>query len=103
MAIAGRWQVVVESEPERKFQNISILRWYSFQTHVMYCQTCKDLLAAYRHSVNLYSTALRKSLGAIGDDEEVERLHKQCRETNDALIAHWRQEHRNSGPSPKTP
>ena len=69
----------------------------------MYCQTCTDLLATYRHSVNLYSTALRKSLGAIGDDEEVERLHKQCRETNDALIAHWRQEHRNSGPSSKTP
>ena len=60
-------------------------------------QTCIDLLAAYRHSVNLYSMALRKSLVAIGDVEEVERLSVQCREGNDALIAHWRQEQKNSG------
>jgi hypothetical protein len=63
----------------------------------MYCETCAALLAAYRHSVNVYSTALRKSLGTIGTDNEVERLNLQCRETSDALMAHWRREHRNSG------
>ena len=69
----------------------------------MYCQTCAELLAAYRHSVNVYSIVLRKSLGAVGHDEEVERLNLQCRETNDALMAHWRQEHRNSASFPKYP
>jgi hypothetical protein len=68
----------------------------------MYCQRCADLLAAYRHSVNLCTTALRKSLGAIGGDEDVERLNMQCWKTNEVLMAHWRKEHRNSGFSPKT-
>jgi hypothetical protein len=53
----------------------------------MYCQRCADLLAAYRHSVNLYTTALRKSLGAIGGDEDVERLNMQCGKTNEVLMA----------------
>jgi hypothetical protein len=66
----------------------------------MYCQTCAGLLAAYRHSVNLYSTAVRKSLGAVGQDKEVERLSLKCREGNDALMAHWRQEHRNLAKKP---
>ena len=69
----------------------------------MYCQRCADLLAAYRHSVNLCTTALRKSLGVPGDDEEVERLSLKCRETNEVLMAHWRQKHKNSGSFPKTP
>ena len=79
----------------------------------MYCETCADLLAAYRRWVNLYSTALRKSAGAPGDDsagaaQEVERLSLKCRETNEALMVHWRREHRkldkNSGSLfPKTP
>jgi len=73
------------------------------ETHVMYCQRCADLLAAYRRSVNLHTTALRKSLGVPGDDEEVERLSLKCRETNEVLMAHWRQKHKNSGSSPKTP
>ena len=71
--------------------------------HVMYCQRCADLLAAYRRSVNLHTTALRKSLGVPGNDEEVERLSLKCRETNEVLMAHWRQKHKNSGSSPKTP
>ena len=66
----------------------------------MYCQTCADLLAAYRHSGNLYSTALRKSLGAMGHDEEVERLSIQCRQANETLMAHWRKEHRKLSPGP---
>jgi hypothetical protein len=69
----------------------------------MYCQRCADLLAAYRGSVNLHTTALRKSLGGLGDDDEVERLNMQCRESNEALMTHWRQKHKNSGSSPKTP
>jgi len=69
----------------------------------MYCQRCAELLADYRHSFNLYSTALRKSLGAIGNDEEVERLNKQCGQTNEVLMAHWRQKHKNSDSSPKIP
>ena len=68
-------------------------RWTK-KTHVMYCQRCADLLAAYRGSVNLHTTALRKSLGAPGCDEEVERLSLKCRETNEVLMAHWRKEHR---------
>ena len=35
--------------------------------------------------------------------EQVERLSLKCRETNEVLMAHWRQKHKNSGSSPKTP
>jgi hypothetical protein len=74
------------------------------ETYVMYCQRCADLLAAYRRSVNLHTTALRKNLGALADDEEVERLNMNCRETNELLMEHWRQKHRNTGSfSLKTP
>jgi hypothetical protein len=57
----------------------------------------RTLCTAYRSSVNLHTTALRRSLGALGDDEEVERSNLKGRETNEVLMEHWRQEHRNPG------
>jgi hypothetical protein len=98
----GAAAVLAESDIWKEVPKYFVSRWYSLQTHIMYCQMCANLLAVYRHSINLYSTALRKSAGTQGDNsegsaQEVERLSLKCRETHDALMAHWREEHRNMG------
>ena len=59
----------------------------------MDCQTCEALLAAYRHSVSFFKDAVRKGAGAEGDDsrlttQEARRLSQQCKDANDALLAH---------------
>ena len=64
----------------------------------MACEACYHLLAAYQHSVILFSHAVRKGSGAIGDDarlaiEEARRQSRQCKEANDALMAHWGERH----------
>jgi hypothetical protein len=64
----------------------------------MACEACYHLLAAYQRSVILFRDAVRKGSGAIGDDsklasEEARRLSQQCKEANDRLMAHWRQDH----------
>ena len=54
-------------------------------------QSCNDLLAAYRHSVNLFKAAVQKGSGAVGDDsrltsEKAKRLGQQCRDASAAFI-----------------
>jgi hypothetical protein len=63
----------------------------------MTCQTCEDLLTAYRHSVDLFKDAVQKGVGAFGPDsrvtaEQAARLGQQCKEASDAFMDHWRQE-----------
>ena len=65
----------------------------------MTCPTCEDLLAAYRHSVDLFKDAVEKSSGAVGDDtrftaEQATPLGQQCKVASDAFMEHWRQDHR---------
>jgi len=65
----------------------------------MICQTCDDLLIAYRHSVSLLREAVEKGLGTVGGDSrlisiEATRLSQQCRDTPAVLLAHWRRDHR---------
>jgi hypothetical protein len=69
----------------------------------MDCQSCNDLLAAYRHSVNLFKAAVQKGSGAMGDDsrliaEEAKRLGQQCRDASDIFMEHWRKDHKALGP-----
>ena len=64
----------------------------------MDCETCNNLLAAYRQSVTLIKDAARKGSGAIGEDsrlaiKEVERLSQKCKDASDAFMAHWREHH----------
>jgi len=66
----------------------------------MSCQTCDDLLAAYKCTVKLYSEAMHQTSGLVGDDfrlavKELERLLMKCQDANNALIAHWREDHNN--------
>ena len=66
----------------------------------MSCRRCDELLATYRRDVTLFGNVVLKVAGAIGDDsrlavKEMDRLSQNCKETSDALIAHWRQDHGN--------
>ena len=67
----------------------------------MTCQTCEDLLAAYRHSVDLFKDAAQKNSGVVGDDfklkaQRATRLGQQCKDASDAFMEHWRQDHKAS-------
>ena len=69
-------------------------------TAKMACKTCDELLAAYERGVTLFGNAVLKISGALGDDSRLaiqEAAHSlvQCRDANDALLAHLRHEHRN--------
>lgn len=62
----------------------------------MDCQTCEDLIAAYRHSVSLFKNAVQKGSGALGDDStltsaEATRLGEMCKDASDDLMMHWRE------------
>lgn len=64
----------------------------------MVCITCVTLLAAYQISVHVYSEATCKLRGAIKDDmryamQDIERLHRSCREAHERLLDHWRADH----------
>ena len=66
----------------------------------MDCQTCDDLLAAYKSSVRLFRDAVRQGSGAVGDDSRLsgakaQRLGQQCKDASDAFMAHWRKDHGN--------
>jgi len=65
----------------------------------MDCQSCNDLLAAYKHSVNVFKDAVQKGSGAVEDNsrltaEEAKRLGQQWREASDRFMEHWRQNHK---------
>jgi hypothetical protein len=62
----------------------------------MDCETCNHLFAAYPHSVSLFRATVRKGAGTIRDDsravvKEAARVSRQCRDGNEALMAHWRE------------
>ena len=64
----------------------------------MDCQRCKELLAAYKHAVSLFTTAERNMRGMVGDDfqvalKELQFLHEACQDANAAVTKHWRQDH----------
>jgi hypothetical protein len=68
----------------------------------MECPRCDELLAAYKHSVGLFTTAQRKIRGLVGDDfqrasKELVRLYQKCMDANAAVTAHWRQDHQRAG------
>jgi hypothetical protein len=63
------------------------------------CETCNALLAEYRHAVGVFKDAVQNGAGATGPDsqlagEEVVRFSKACQDAGDALIEHWRTDHR---------
>lgn len=65
----------------------------------MECATCDALLADYKRAVSAFKDAVEKSAGAAGADshlaaEEAVRLSKACKNASDALMRHWRTEHR---------
>ena len=64
----------------------------------MPCRTCDDLLAAYKSAVDLYTTAAR-DIGTMAGDEfrmaskQAELLRLACHDADNALIAHFWQDH----------
>jgi DNA-binding winged helix-turn-helix (wHTH) protein len=61
------------------------------------CQTCADLLANLKLSVDLYKTAVRNVLERVGDEheaavEQAECSRQECLAAIDALMAHRRQD-----------
>ena len=66
----------------------------------MACKTCDELLTAYQRSVKIFVNADRSLQGLLRDDfqrplKELESRRRTCRDANEALLAHWRQDHRN--------
>jgi hypothetical protein len=64
----------------------------------MDCQTCNELLITYKSTVKPYTLVMQEMAGLVGADfqlalKELERLRVKCQEANDALTAHWRQDH----------
>ena len=64
----------------------------------MDCKTCDHVLAAFRHSVSLYKQAMQEVAGLGREDfqlalRELERLRANCQDANEAVMAHWWQEH----------
>ena len=64
----------------------------------MRCQTCDHLFVAYKHAVSLYTQAMEDMGGLSGDAfqsalKELERLRAKSHDANEALMAHWRQDH----------
>ena len=63
------------------------------------CEACNDLLGAYKRAVRLYKDAELGCRGLLGDDlrlalKELERLRLACRNADEALLSHLRQDHR---------
>jgi hypothetical protein len=64
------------------------------------CQTCDELLADYKDAVELFKDAVHKGqVARVGDlalaARKAARRGEICRDASDALIEHWRQDHRN--------
>ena len=66
----------------------------------MSCQTCDDLLAAWKCSARNYTNFVLNVSGVVGVDarlafQESERMAREWKKTRDALMAHRFQEHGN--------
>jgi hypothetical protein len=66
----------------------------------MDCDKCNALLDDYKRAVDMLKHAVHNAQGASGPDsrltaEQVAHLRRMCRNASDALMAHWRQCHRN--------
>src|SRR6516225_4616216 len=66
----------------------------------MECKTCDALLADYKRRVGLFTNAERGFRGLLGDEfpmalKELKRLKQACKDADDALIEHCRQDHGN--------
>jgi hypothetical protein len=65
----------------------------------MQCKTCDSLLADYKYSVRLFTDAVQRLPGLVGQDRELahqklERLRLASRDAINVLTTHRRQEHR---------
>jgi hypothetical protein len=71
----------------------------------MNCRTCDDLLDAYKSAVRLYTTAARE-IGTLAGNEfrvafkQSEGLRQACRDADNAVMAHLRQDHSNFSHKP---
>ena len=68
----------------------------------MSCKRCDELLATYKRDVSQFRNVVLKVAGALGDDsrlavKEMDRLSQNCKDTSDALMEHWCQDHGNVG------
>jgi hypothetical protein len=72
----------------------------------MECEIYDALLANYKLAVRLFTKAELSFRGAIRDDfrlalKELKRLKQACKDADNALMDHWRQDHDNYlGPKP---
>ena len=62
----------------------------------MECKTCDSLLADYKYSVKLFTEAVRRLPGLVGQyrqlaHQKLEQLGLACRIADNALTAHSRQ------------
>jgi len=60
----------------------------------MMCTNCETLFDSYKSAVGLYTVAVRKLVGAIGDDfmrvhADCERLRRLCNTARQAWQAHY--------------
>jgi hypothetical protein len=68
----------------------------------MECTTCEALLASYKQVVSLYMNAEQSFRGALGGDslltlKQLRRLRQACKDADNTLMAHLRQDHRPKG------
>ena len=64
----------------------------------MDCNTCNELLAACKDAVLRFPSAVATIPGSGSDSklatEQAGRLRLECQNANEALMEHWREEHR---------
>ena len=64
----------------------------------MDCDTCNELLTAYKAAVLRFQRAVSTIPGSGSDSklatEQAGRLRLECQNANEALMAHWREQHR---------
>jgi hypothetical protein len=81
--------------PECVLSTVSAQRKVGYPA-AMDCQTCNDLLAAYRLSVGLFKEAVG-NIPCAGDSTlavaSANHLRLKCRQASDALMEHWREHH----------
>ena len=70
----------------------------------MECKTCDSLLADYKYSVKLFTDAVQRLPGLVGQERELahqklEQLRLASRDAMNVLTAHRRHEHRLVGQS----
>lgn len=67
------------------------------ENHGTHCQTCGDLLAAYKRSVTEFTEFVREMLKADARvaTNEAQKLSQQCKNGSDSVTALWRQHHLN--------